>query len=115
MVLVLISHLGLAEGPIGIFEGRVVQGTSREAGTYIYVQSKNGNMRRVRIKGARVYYADSVPAIQRTRAAAECLREPSQVRITAEQNKNGEWNAREIMILRLPSPRVEAVLRRHSG
>ncbi len=112
VLLLLAANVGWAEGAIGTFEGLVVQGNSRETGTYIYVQSKNGNMRRVRIKGARIYYADSIPAIQRTRSAAECLRGPSEVRITAEQNKSGEWNAREIMILRLPGAQIQAGLRR---
>jgi len=107
----LFSGLSLAEGTVGIFQGLVVDGSSRDSGTYIYVQGKNGNVRRVRVTGAKVYYADSVPASQRVKSAFECLQEHPEVRVTAEQAKSGEWKAREIMILRLSRRQVEAVLR----
>src|SRR5262249_36681510 len=109
---VLFSGLGLAEGTIGIFQGLVVQGSSREAGKYIYVQGKNGNLRRVKITDATVTYADSIPVSQRIKSPVECLREHPEVRVTAEQGKDGEWKAREIVILRLSQSRVNVVLRR---
>jgi len=101
---------GVEEGTVGIFQGLVVDGSSRDSGTYIYVQGKNGNVRRVRVTGAKVYYADSVPASQRVKSAFECLQEHPEVRVTAEQAKSGEWKAKEIVILRLSRRRVEAVL-----
>ena len=107
----LFSCLGFAEGTVGTFQGLVVSGSSQDSGTYIYVQGKNGNVRRVRVTGAKVYYADSVPASQRVRSALECLQEHPEVRVTAEQAKNGEWKAQEIVIVRLSRRQVEAVLR----
>jgi len=107
----LFSGFAFGEGTVGIFQGLVVYGSSRDSGTYIYVQGKNGNIRRVRVTGAKVYYADSVPASQRITSALECLQEHPEVKVTAEQAGNGEWKAQEVVILRLSRRRVEAVLR----
>lgn len=106
---------GVGEGTVGIFQGLVVYGSSRDSATYIYVQGKNGNVRRVRVTGAKVYYADSVPASQRVKSALECLQEHPEVRVTAEQAKSGEWKAQEIVILRLSRRQVEAILRTSQG
>lgn len=102
---------GVQEGTVGIFQGLVVYGSSRNSATYIYVQGKNGNVRRVRVTGAKVYYADSVPVSERIKSAVECLQEHPEVRVTAEQAGNGEWKAQEIAIVRLSRRQVEAVLR----
>jgi hypothetical protein len=109
--IVLFSGLVFAEGTVGIFQGLVVYGSSRKSATYIYVQGKNGNVRRVRVTGAKVYYADSVPVSQRIKRAVECLQEHPEVKVTAEQAGNGEWKAQEIAIIRLSRQQVEAVLR----
>ena len=102
---------GVGEGTVGIFQGLVVSGSSRDSATYIYVQGKNGNIRRVRVTGAKVYYADSVPVSQRITSALECLHQHPEVKVTAEQAGNGEWKAQEIVIVKLSRRQVEAVLR----
>lgn len=102
---------GVEEGTVGIFQGLVVSGSSRDSATYIYVQGKNGNVRRVRITGAKVYYADSIPAAQRIKTPLECLQEHPEVKVTAEQARNGEWKAQEIEIVKLSRRQVQAVLR----
>lgn len=109
--IVLFSGLVFAEGTVGIFQGLVVSGLSRNSATYIYVQGKNGNIRRVRVTGAKVYYADTIPVSQRITSALQCLQEHPEVRVTAEQAGNGEWKAQEIAIVRLSRRQVEAVLR----
>ena len=58
-------------------------------------------MRRVNIQGCRVHFDAAIPASQRVRSAAESLRESAQVRVTAEQ-REGEWVATDIVILKLP-------------
>src|SRR5438105_10329371 len=107
----LFSGSNFAAGTVGIFQGLVIYGSARESGTYIYVQGKNGNLRRVRVTGAKVYYADSVPVSQRVKSALECLQEHPEVKVTAEQAGNGEWKEEEVVILRIWHRQVEAVLR----
>jgi hypothetical protein len=102
---------GVEQGTVGIFQGMVVYGSSRNSATYIYVQGKNGNIRRVRVTGAKVYYADSVPVAQRIKSALECLQEHPEVKVTAEQAGNGEWKAQEIAIIRVSRRQAQAVLR----
>ena len=99
--ILLFYSLNCGAGTVGIFQDLIVHGFSGTGGTYIYVQSKNGNVRRVKITGAKVSYASSVPLSQRTKSPAECLREHAEVKVTAEQAANGEWKAQEIVILRL--------------
>jgi hypothetical protein len=86
----------------GIFQGRVVEGTKRETGRYIYVAGRSGYMRRVNIERCRVQFGAGIAASQRVRSAAESLRDSAEVRVTAEQSANGEWIATDILILKLP-------------
>lgn len=85
----------------GIFQGRVIEGTKREVGKYIYVAGRGGYMRRVDVQGCHVRFDAALPAAQRVRSASESLREGAEVRVTAEQRDNGEWMATEIVILKL--------------
>jgi len=108
---VLFSGLAFEEGAIGIFQGLAIPGASHEAGKYIYVQGRNGSLRRVKITGAKVFYADSIPLSQRIKSPIECLQEHPEVKVTAEQDGSGEWKAREIVIMRLSQSKLEVVLR----
>lgn len=87
----------------GVFQGRVVEGTKREAGKYIYIAGRSGYLRRVNIENCRVRFDSGVPASQRVRSASEYLRDDAEVRITADQAQNGEWVAIEVLILKLPA------------
>lgn len=86
----------------GVFQGRVVEGTKREAGKYIYVAGPSGYMRRVNIERCRVRFDSAIPASQRVQSAAESLHESAEILVTAEQGTNGEWVASDIVILKLP-------------
>jgi hypothetical protein len=86
----------------GVFQGRVVEGTKREAGKYIYVAGRGGYLRRVNIEKCRVSFDSGVPTSERVRNASEYLRDDAEVRITADQAQNGEWVAIEVLILKLP-------------
>jgi hypothetical protein len=110
VVLAAFSGLLYGEGSIGIFQGIVVPGSAKESGKFIYIQSKNGNLRRVKVTDAEVYYGETVPVAQRTKEASECLKEAAEVRVAAAQGKNGEWTAKEIIILHLPRPMLKAAL-----
>ena len=87
----------------GVFQGLVVEGTKKEAGRYIYVAGRGGYMRRVNIQRCRVLFAADVPPSQRVASASESLKDSAEVRVTAEQGKDGEWMASEIVILKLPA------------
>ena len=93
-------------GTPGIFEGRVYQdaGGSKD---WIYVQGRNGRLRRVEISRARVIYADTVPLAERDADASADLSTGAEVRVTAEQDGAGEWRATRIEILRVPRRRRE--------
>ena len=86
----------------GVFQGRVVEGTKREAGRYIYVAGRGGYMRRVNIQRCRVRFGVDVPPSQRVANASDSLKDSAEVRVTAEQGNDGEWTASEIVILKLP-------------
>jgi len=86
----------------GVFQGRVVEGSRREAGRYIYVAGRGGYMRRVNIQRCRVRFGVDVPPSQRVANASDSLKDSAEVRVTAEQGNDGEWTASEIVILKLP-------------
>src|SRR5262249_43198764 len=86
----------------GVFQGRVVEGTKREAGRYIYVAGRGGYMRRVNIQKCRVIFGADVPPSQRVASASDSLKDSAEVRVTAEQGQHGEWIASEIGTLQIP-------------
>jgi hypothetical protein len=93
---------------LGVFQGKVVEGSKREAGTYIYVQGRNGMLRRVNIRSARVRFAEAVAPREKVAKPSEYLLEGAEVLVSAEQNNAGEWQAKEITILRLPRVQKQA-------
>jgi hypothetical protein len=86
----------------GMFQGRVIEGTQREAGKFIYIAAGAGHLRRVDVRHCHVSFAPSVPSKQRTQTALESLRDSAEVRVVADQLADGEWVAVEITIMRLP-------------
>lgn len=88
-------------GTAGSFRGMVVEG---EKGApqegWLYVQGRNGSMRRVDISKSAIAYDESVPADQRKSSAREQLAIGAEVRVTAEQDSNGEWHASRVEILK---------------
>jgi hypothetical protein len=44
-----------------------------------------------------------VPPSQRRKCGPECLEEGQEIRVTADQDRAGEWRARRVEILRLTS------------
>ena len=63
------------------------------------VASRNQIFRRV---PGEVLFGVDVPPSQRVTSASESLKDSAEVRVTAEQGKDGEWMASEIVILKLP-------------
>lgn len=86
----------------GTFRGVIVhapQGEARQG--WIYVQGRNGNLRRAEVSHAQVLYASSVPARLRQTEPARSLKEGAEVRVTASQDGNGEWRASQVEILKV--------------
>jgi hypothetical protein len=99
-----------AETP-GSFRGVVIHGPDMTPG-WMYLKGANGQVRRVGISRAEVVYAAAVPASERQKLPALSIASGAEVRVTAQQDKNGEWRATRIEILTLhaspePSERSE--------
>ena len=102
LILLLAGVQTVSASAAGIFRGFVVEAPPAEARSgWIYVNSPNGMMRRVKVSRARVYYAQTVPLASRKEHPAKSLVNGTEIRVTAEQDGEGEWNASEIEILRL--------------
>jgi hypothetical protein len=87
-------------GTPGSFRGKIVDGPN--SGTdkkWLYVQGRNGMVRRVEVAHARVEYDDNVPTASRSRDPEDALKTGAEVRITAEQGSDGEWRASRVEIL----------------
>ncbi len=87
----------------GTFQGKVMNPpTNQAAGQgWIYVQGRNHIMRRVEASHADIVFADNIPLSQRRKCNIECLTAGQEIRVTAEQDKSGEWRAKRVEILRL--------------
>ncbi len=83
----------------GSFRGTIVDNPSAVKG-WIYVQGRNGSARRVEISRAKILYGDDVPAAARRPKPEEALIPGTEVRVTAEQDNDGEWHATQVEILK---------------
>ncbi len=97
--LLFVLPLGAAKTP-GVFRGTLVENpTGTPITGYLFLRSRNGNVRRVEMSKAVVAYDESVPKEQQVQAASEALKPGADVRVTAEQEGDGEWHASRIEIL----------------
>ena len=92
----------------GTFQGKVIDPPTNQpqAHGWIYVQGHNHALRRVEVSHASIVFSEAVPASQRHKCNMECLSAGQEVRITAEQDRSGEWRAKRIEILRLSTNRT---------
>ena len=97
VAVLLITTYVWADTP-GTFRGVVIHGPEVQPG-WMYMKSPNGQVRRVSIGRAQVVYADEVPANERQKMPAMSIATGAEVRVTAEQDKSGEWRATKIEIL----------------
>src|SRR5579864_8066162 len=82
--------LPLTAGISGTFRGIIVHAPQGEAQHgWIYVQGRNGNLRRAEVSHAQVLYGSSVPVSLRQPVPARSLQEGAEVRVTASQDGNG--------------------------
>jgi hypothetical protein len=70
---------------------------------WIYVRSRNGTLRHVDISSAQVTYEPAVPRERRKNPAVRALEPGVEIRVTAEQDSNGEWRASQVEITGAPA------------
>jgi hypothetical protein len=93
----------LRAGTAGSFRGKVVESDATAVDpNWIYVEGRNHAIRRVEISHAHVEYDEAVPATSRKAKPERSLLAGTEVRVTAEQGKDGEWRASRIEILNIP-------------
>ena len=108
-VLLVVACLTGTAAISGTFRGVIVHAPDGETSQrWIYVQGRNGNLRRAEVSHARVLYAGSVPLRLRAKDPAKGLKEGAEVRVTASQDGDGEWRASRVEILK-----AGAMLRRN--
>ncbi len=103
LALVALLTLGVAVGAgiSGSFRGKIVGDAQTAAdASWIYVQGRNGMVRRVEISHARVEYDESVPAESRRQKPQQALTAGAEVRVTAKQGSDGEWRATRVEVLK---------------
>ena len=104
--LCLLLFLGIPASAVdGTFQGRVIDPPVSQPVRHgwIYVQGRNHLLRRVEVSHADIVFGENVPVSQRHKCSVECLTAGLEVRITAEQDKAGEWRAKRVEILKLNS------------
>lgn len=89
----------LAVATPGSFRGTIVDNPGAAKG-WIYVQGRNGTARRVEISRAKILYDEDVPATERRPQPQDALTPGAEVRVTAEQDSDGEWHASQVEILK---------------
>jgi len=114
-ILVLIFALLLsspqASAVDGTFRGKVIDPPADLplAKGWIFVQGRNRMLRRVEVAHAVVVFGDDIPEHQRHKCNAECLSAGQEVRVTARQDSAGEWRAKRVEILYMPTEVAKTV------
>lgn len=102
LVICLTLLVGAAVAAPGSFRGIVVESPGESTAGWIFVQGRNHMGRRVNVTRARVSYDEGIPPSMRLSDSPRVLAPGMEVRVTAEQDGAGEWQASEVEILRLP-------------
>jgi hypothetical protein len=89
----------------GTFSGKVIDPPANQplAKGWIFVQGRNRMLRRVEVAHAVVVFGENIPVHQRRKCNAECLSAGDEVRVTARQDSAGEWRAKRVEILYMPT------------
>lgn len=97
-------------GTDGVFQGRVVDPPPNQPASsgWIYIQGRNHALRRVEVSHATIVFAHDVPESQRRKCGVECLIAGQEIRVTAEQDSEGEWRAKRIEILKPAKPATDS-------
>ena len=109
----------LAFGPAafavdGTFRGKIADAPANVPAVkgWIFVEGRNQMLRRVEVAHAEIVYGEEVPASsQRHNCNSDCLAKGQEVRITAYQDKSGEWRAKRVEILKETTQTTDKHLR----
>jgi hypothetical protein len=106
--LLLIFSLTPAWAVDGTFQGHVIDPPANELQSHgwIYVQGRNHILRRVEVSHASIVFGESVPVSQRHPCSMDCLMAGQEIRVTAEQDRSGEWRAKQVEILKLTMNKI---------
>jgi hypothetical protein len=93
----------------GTFIGKVVDSPANApaATGWIFIQGKNNMLRRVEVSHAEILFGEDIPVSQRHKCNSECLSPGQEVRVTAHQDANGEWQAKQVEILKIATKMAE--------
>ena len=92
----------LLSAATGSFRGVIVRGADDNPG-WIWVKGADGMLRKVGVSGARVVYDNAVPNVDRERRPQLSMKSGVEIRVTANQDGDGEWRASRIEILKIKS------------
>ena len=96
---------------LGEFRGKIInppyQPEPVSTSSCIYVLGRNHLVRKVVIQKAEIIYGASVPTEERRPHPATSLLEGAEVRVTATQGKDGNWQAKQVEILRTAPQRSD--------
>ncbi len=92
----------------GTFQGQIISPPATQAISrgWIYVQGANHMLRRVDVSHADIVLSANADASQKRKCSLECLSPGQEIRITAEQDRNGEWRAKRVEILKLAANKL---------
>jgi hypothetical protein len=87
----------------GTFSGKVVDPPANQSSTpgWVFIQGRNHLLRRVEVAHAEILFGEDIPVSQRHKCNAECLSPGQEVRVTAHQDRSGEWHAGQVEILKI--------------
>lgn len=103
LALALLLAVPTAFAADGTFSGKVVDAPANQSAVagWVFIQGRNHLLRRVEVAHAEVLFGEDIPVSQRHKCDAECLSPGLEVRITANQDKSGEWHAKQVEILKI--------------
>jgi hypothetical protein len=93
--------LTVSAGTPGTFRGTVVRSPQASDSAWVYLLGRNGLARRVNVSQSEVAYGKSVPQRDRKKIARESLVPGADLRVTAEQDRDGNWRAIYVEVLSL--------------
>jgi hypothetical protein len=102
LFLILLLTTVLFAGTLGSFRGKILKGPTADAGKkWIYVQATKRTIRRVEMSSAKITFAPELKGKNQAGKPETAVREGAEVRVTASQDDDGEWNATAVEILAL--------------
>lgn len=107
LILALMWAVPAAQAADGTFLGKVAEPPVSQTAVpgWIFIQGRNHLLRRVEVAHAEILFGEDIPVSQRRKCNADCLTPGQEVRVTAHQDSNGEWLAKQVEILKI-APKV---------